>query len=202
LNYTRKSAYSTRTGPIYKLRSICMLRNTDMKYGSMSKFFHWLVFLLVLTLILVGFFWEDTGTIKGTVINTHKLIGLLTLTIVILRLLWTLNNPKPQIPNAKRLEKVVEHTVHGLIYLALFGMPLSGWLMVTAAGRPPHLFGQALPMPGIAQDKALAGLAADVHLVLAWTLIVLVSLHVLAALKHHFIDKDIVLKRMWPGKHT
>lgn len=176
-----------------------MLRNTDLKYGSISKFFHWLVFLLVLTLILVGFFWEDTGEIKGAVINIHKLVGVLTLFIVLLRIWWTLSNRKPQIPNAKRIEKIIEHSVHGLIYLSLLGMPLSGWVMTTAAGRPPHLFEHTLPMPGIPADFAIAGIAHQVHLILAWVLITLVSLHILAALKHHFIDKDNVLKRMLPG---
>lgn len=179
-----------------------MIRNTEQQYGSIAKFFHWLVFLLVLTLILVGFFWENTGTIKGTVINTHKLVGLVTLLIVIMRVLWMLSNPKPTIPNAKRWEKIVEHSAHGLIYLALFGMPLSGWLLATAAGKPPHLKGQTFPMPGITANKALAGVAANIHLVLAWVLISLVSLHILAALKHHIIDKDNVLKRMLPERWT
>lgn len=179
-----------------------MLRNTDLKYGSVSKFFHWLVFLLVLTLILVGFFWENAGDIRFTLINVHKLVGLLTMLIVVLRAIWMLSNRKPQIPNAKRWEKIVEHCVHGMIYLALIGMPISGWIMVTAAGRPPKLLGQMFAMPGIPQSGELAGVAADVHLVLAWVLITLVSLHILAALKHHFVDKDIVLKRMLPGDWT
>lgn len=176
-----------------------MIRNTDMKYGSVSKFFHWLVFLLVTTLILVGFFWQNTGAMKPTVINVHKLVGILTFCIVLLRMWWTLSNAKPQVPNAKRWEKILEHTAHGLIYVCLLAMPLSGWVMVTAAGRPPHLFGLTIPMPGIAKNMATAMTAGGVHLIVAWTLIVLVGLHILAALKHHFINKDIVLKRMLPG---
>ncbi len=176
-----------------------MIRNTELRYGSLAKFFHWLVFLLVAVLVLVGFLWEETGAIKYTVINTHKLAGLLTLMVIILRILWTLGNPKPQLPNAKRWEKIVEHTVHGLIYVSLLGMPLSGWTMATAAGRPPHLWGHIFSMPGVATDMALANKANEVHGVLAWILIGLVSIHILAALKHHFIDRDNILKRMLPG---
>jgi cytochrome b561 len=179
-----------------------MLRNTDLKFGSVSKFFHWLVFLLVVTLILVGFFWGYTGTIKVSVINVHKLVGLLTLIIVLLRIWWTLSNRKPQIPNAKLWEKIAVHSTHGLIYLALIGMPISGWLMSTAAGYPPHILAYTFGMPGVTKNMALAGTAADVHLVLAWILITLVSLHILAAFKHHFINKDNVLKRMLPGNWT
>lgn len=176
-----------------------MLRNTESKYGSLAKFLHWLIFLLIAGLVLVGFFWENTGIIKGKIINIHKLIGLLTFAIIVFRIYWAAINLKPQLPNAQRWEKIVEHAVHGCIYLLLIAMPLSGWIMATAAGRPPHIAGLALPMPGIPANQVLAGLANQAHELLAWTLIILVSLHVLAALKHHFINKDDVLKRMLPG---
>ncbi len=176
------------------------IRNTSTQYGSVSKFFHWLIFILVFVLILVGFFWESAGAMKGTVINVHKLTGLTVLALVILRVLWTLSNPKPKIPNARPWEKIIEHVIHGFIYIALMGMPISGWIMVTSAGRPPHLLGYTLPMPGVAVDKEWAYLAGYVHFILACVLMGLVGLHILAALKHHFINHDNILKRMLPGK--
>jgi len=177
-----------------------MLRNTSLSYGSVAKFLHWLVFILILTLILVGFFWQDTGDSKYTVINIHKLIGLFTMLIVLVRIAWAINNTKPGYPMMARWEKIVLHATHGLIYLLLLAMPISGWVMATAAGYSPRLLGLAFPMPGIPQDMALAGLANKAHFYFAWALIALVSLHILAALKHHFINRDNVLKRMMPGQ--
>lgn len=174
------------------------LSNTQSQYGSLSKFFHWLIFIFVLIQIPLGYFWEDAGAYKYNAITWHKLLGLVILFIIALRLAWALINPKPDLSRLPAWERRIAYLTHGLLYLALIGMPLSGWLGSTAGGKPPVFNGFAIPMPGIHANKSLAGLSFEIHEVLAVVLLVLIGLHILAALKHHFIDKDSILIRMLP----
>jgi cytochrome b561 len=175
------------------------IKNTADAYGSIAKFFHWLVFLLVLGLVIVGFSADSfSDVIKRPLINIHKIIGLTVLLLTCLRLLWALINPKPALPtDIPRWQYFAAYLVHGLLYAVLFVMALSGWIMSTAAGHPPNFFGYPLPFPGIVESKTISSFAWNIHSTAAWILIALVALHVLAALKHHFINKDNVLRRMW-----
>ncbi len=175
-------------------------RNTTQQFGSVTKFFHWLIFFLVIIQILLGFFWQFTGEFKTTVINWHKCLGLIILFLVTLRLLWMLSNPKPVLGAAKPGERMVEHLVHGLLYICLFGLPLSGWTLTTALGKPPRIFGYQLSMPGVPLNKTLAETSLNIHLFFVGIFSGLLVIHILAALKHHFVNKDNVLKRMLPNK--
>lgn len=173
-------------------------RNTSEQYGSVSKFFHWVIFFLVVCMFFIGYFMDDlSGEIKGTVVNIHKVTGILILLLMLLRLIWSLTNIKPLVPNAKPWEKMLERSGHFLLYFVLFAMPVSGWLMTIASGKPPRLFNIALTFP-FDKNKPLAELCESIHSSLAIIIIVLVSLHVLAAVYHHIIKKDNVLRRMLP----
>ncbi len=176
------------------------LRNTSSQYSGISKFLHWLIFILVLVQILLGFFWDDTGSFNFTAISWHKSLGLTILCLVVLRLAWVLTNPKPTLLNTPAWQRLAAKTIHGLLYLSLIGMPLSGWIGLTAGGKPPQPFGIPLPFPGIQANKVLANISFEVHKFLGFILVGLIALHILAALKHHFIDKDDVLIRMLPKK--
>lgn len=176
-------------------------RNTYQSYGSVSKFFHWTIFLLVFGMIIYGYTLEDfPKTWQGAAYNIHKLFGLLILFLMLLRLIWALRNPKPRMPSSTPLwEIALERLMHFSLYLVLILMPISGWTLASAAGKPPMLFGISLGLP-IAKNAWLKHLADNIHVTLAIVIIVMVALHVLAALKHHFINKDNVLKRMMPGR--
>jgi len=179
------------------------LRNSSAQYGSVAKFFHWLVFFFVLGLLIVGSlmgYLGDDSAIKGQVYNIHKLFGLTVLSLMVLRLGWTLMNPKPGLENVSAWERVAERWVHGSLYLFLLAMPVSGWVMSTAEGYNPHLFALSMPAPGIVKDEAVGDFFGGVHYYLAWTILIVLSIHLLAALKHHYIDKDNVLRRMMPEK--
>ena len=93
-------------------------------------------------------------------------------------------------------EKRLARVVHTFLYLVVIAMPISGLVMSSAAGKAPQLFGWVISLP-IAENKPLAKFLAKVHLVLAWSLLTLLFLHVSGALKHHFIDKNNILRRMW-----
>jgi cytochrome b561 len=180
-----------------------MLKNTQTAYGSVTKFFHWSVFLLVATMLIVGFFMEDfPADIQPMTYMLHKSTGLLILILMICRLFWHWMNKVPVFPDAMPTwQKFVARAVHWLLYVILLAMPLDGWIMATASGRAPVFYGLiSLPFPGIEESKALAHKLADLHEFFAYALLFLIALHVLAALKHHFIDKDDILKRMMPSK--
>lgn len=174
-------------------------RNTDAAYGSVAKFFHWLLFLLIITMLVYGYLLSYIPKeYAGLAYNTHKLIGLLILTLMVLRALWAFTNPRPPLPqNTLPWQKIAERVVHYGLYAVIFIIPLSGWLGSTAAGKAPHLGDLTFNFP-IKFDKATVAPAFDIHEKLAIVLIALISVHVLAALYHHFIRKDDVLLRMLP----
>ena len=136
------------------------------------------------------------------VITMHKLSGMMILALMTVRLLWALQNVKPELPEAMPTwERIAERAVHGILYLALFLMPISGWIMSTAAGRPPGYYNVFnIPLPGIPQSEAIGGFFNTMHKTLAWVLVIFVTIHILAALKHHIINKDNTLRRMLPCK--
>lgn len=126
----------------------------------------------------------------------HKSVGVLLVLLMFARFIWNLSNPKPVVLNASKVLKVVAHTVHIFLYLLVFLLGVSGYLISTAESQPISVFTwfdvPALITP-FANQADIAGL---VHKWLAYTLIALVMLHTAAALKHHFWDKDLTLKRM------
>jgi len=141
-------------------------------------------------------------TIQSNFYTFHKSLGLLILLVAVLFILWNLLNPKPQWPNTmSKWQRISAKVVHLALYTFILLMPLTGWLMSTAAGHPPNFFWLVqIPMPGIAVNKTLAQTVVSIHSVLAWILCSFVGIHLLAALKHHFIAKDNILTRMLPGR--
>lgn len=175
-------------------------RNTSNSFGSVAKFFHWVISPLVILMLAFGFFMEDVPEdYKGLVYNTHKLVGLTILFLMVLRLLWALTNPKPVQPRTTApLLRLSAQLVHYALYLFVIVMAAAGWVGAVAGGRPPHLGDFMFSLP-IEQDKGLAETAFTIHGYVAWVLIALVTVHVLAALYHHLVKKDEVLSRMLPG---
>lgn len=174
------------------------LTNTDDEYGAVAKAFHWLTALIIFTLIPVGLYMGTMayGPDKLQVVLLHKSFGFLALFLVIGRIIWRIITPPPE---ALSTHASWEHTLataaHGFLYLALIGMPLSGWVMSSAGEYPVPFFG--LQMPDIVgKNEALGHLAHEVHEYLAFGLIFAVGLHVAGAFKHVLIDKDATLMRM------
>lgn len=175
--------------------------NTRFSYGSVSKFLHWLIAFLVLVMLFVGYFMFDIKdkALFGKVINIHKLTGLSILVLMIIRAGWALMNPKPELPiNTPAWQHLAERGLHFLFYAVLIAMPVAGWVMSVAAGHNPKLLSREISLP-IAQNKAVAGLFESVHNTLAIVIIVMISIHVLAAMYHYIFKKDNVLQRMLPG---
>jgi len=174
-------------------------KNSEITYGSVAKFLHALIFILVIAMLTVGFLMGgiQDKPLKGQIINLHKLIGISILILMILRAIWAFTNSKPALPaGTPSWQKFAERVVHFLIYAVLIAMPIAGWVMSVAAGYLPHLFGFNLSLPAVPKSEALSDRAFDIHSYLAYALIALISIHALAALYHYFIKKDNVLQRM------
>ncbi|HDP89272.1 MAG TPA: cytochrome b [Thioalkalivibrio sp.] len=173
-------------------------RNTPDGYGLVAIFLHWLVALAVIGLFVLGLWMVDLGYYDNwyrTAPFIHKSVGILLFMVVALRLLWRLTNPKPS-PIGKPAERRLAQLVHLVLYGLLFAIMIAGYLISTADGRPIEVFGWfevPATITGITNQEDIAGV---VHLWLAWGLIGLVVLHALAALKHHFLNKDRTLRRM------
>ncbi len=119
--------------------------------------------------------------------------------LAVARLLWRISHRPPTLPGQmSRRAQWLAHAGHHLLYLLMFVIPLSGWLMSSAKGFQTVLFG-ILPLPDLlAKNKEIGDLLQTMHWALNMLLTVIVIGHVLAALKHHFMDRDDVLVRMWP----
>ena len=177
------------------------LRNTTDTYGTIAKFLHWAIALLVVLMLIGGvlFNYMPKGDFRSFLVQMHKSTGVTILILMVLRLLWRWINPYPTLPSAMNLpEKMSARAVHLLFYILLIAMPLTGMIMTMAAGYPVPFWGiTTLHWSFIPAQKSLSHLMFNWHSYLAWTIGILIALHTIAALKHHFIDKDNVLKRMW-----
>lgn len=175
------------------------LKNTATSYGSIAKFFHWTIFILLFFMIIYGYFLDSfPKDYKKMASNIHKLIGLVILLLMILRAGWALMNTKPQL-DMRIWEHYAERTLHLLLYVVIILMPIAGWIGASAANKPPHIGDYAFRLP-IEENKPLVKIAFNIHGWLAIIIITFVSLHILAALYHHFIRKDGVLRRMMPNR--
>lgn len=179
----------------------CQLKNTRDNYGSVAKFLHWLIFILVFVMIVGGFFLDDIpDEYKGVIYNLHKLTGLTILFLMMLRVFWALCNQKPAMPaSSPRWQNFAARTTHVVLYVLVIAMPLAGWIGSSAAGKGPHIGDMVLQLP-VPEDKSLKSLMFEMHELIAYLIIAFVSIHVLAALYHHFVLKDDVLRRMWPKR--
>ena len=176
-------------------------RNTSVRYGLVSVVLHWLVALVVFGLFALGFWMVGLSYYdpwRQSAPDLHKSIGILLFAVMLLRVLWRLCSTAPEaLASHGRLTRLASKLGHGVLYLGLFGVMISGYLISTADGRGIEVFGLfSVPatLTGIAQQEDIAG---AIHEYLAWGLVIFAGLHGLAALKHHFIDRDSTLLRMF-----
>ncbi|SLN29994.1 hypothetical protein ROJ8625_01342 [Roseivivax jejudonensis] len=182
--------------------------NDTDRYGAVAKFFHWSIALGIFANLALGFIaaFVPTDTsgqvaLKTSLFSTHKTLGIVIFALALARILWALSQPKPApLHPERRAETLAAATVHWLLYGSLVLVPLSGWIGHAASeGFAPIWWplGQGLPL--VPKSTALAETAWAVHFVFMWVLVASVALHVAGALKHHVVDRDATLRRMWPG---
>lgn len=177
-----------------------------MQWHTVAKAFHWLMALLIFAAIILGslaVWWDssDTAT-KGTLYSLHKSTGLTVLALGVLRLGWRLLSKRPPpLPTHSRWERVTSEGVHVVLYALLLLLPLSGWLLHSAATvKFPLTWFGLFPVPEIAPNSEdLQTIASWAHWLLFLVLAGLLALHIAGALKHHVLDRDITLQRMLPS---
>lgn len=171
---------------------------------------HWLVAVLIITNVALALTvdWFPGGMVRP-IIDLHKSIGITVLGLALLRILWRLSHRPPPLPaHHPKRERLAAHTVHILLYGLILALPISGWVhdsaFKLAAAHPLRLF-WLVPFPRIGPIAVLDPVTKEhvhsvwyaIHTWLAYSLYVLVALHVLGALKHQFVDRDGELRRMF-----
>jgi len=176
-------------------------RNTKTQFGWISIGFHWIMALLIVVMLTVGIYMTRIpfSLSKLKLYGIHKEIGMLILFLVVLRLSWRLANITPTLENLPSWEEWSAKAMHYLLYCFMFLMPITGWLVTSSAGLPVSFFGLFTIPIIISPNPDVQTVVTDIHQWLAYSLIAMIGLHSAAALKHHFIDKDSILRRMlWP----
>lgn len=170
------------------------------RYGAVSQILHWLTALGIFVMLALGWGHDAVpGPWKPTLINAHKSLGLCLLALIIFRLIWRFFTKNPRLPpELPRLMALTARIVHAALYVFSGLMPLSGWVMVSAMGRAPSVFGWFSLPPLMEKNHDLVPLLKDIHEWTAWALVGLIVLHTAAALYHALVLKDGILQRMLP----
>jgi cytochrome b561 len=175
------------------------------RYSTVAIALHWLIALALFGNLVVGFWMADLAIspLKLKVYSWHKWSGVTIFVLVLLRVLWRLTHRPPALPGSMpRWQVTASHVSHALLYLLTLSVPLTGWLYSSARGFQTVWFG-VLPIPDLlGKDVHLADLLHDAHENLNLLMAALVIAHVAAALKHHFVDRDDVLRSMMPRRRA
>ena len=175
-------------------------RNTNRSWGSLTKALHWVIVILIINQWVIGERAEDLkGLAKLQALSLHKSFGMTILMLAIIRLLWRWMNQVPDLTaETKPWERVLAKISHVLLYALIFAMPLTGWMMSSARNFSVSWF-KLFQFPDlVAPAEQTFHQMQDLHHLLFKVLVAVALLHAAGALKHHFIDRNDVLKRMLP----
>lgn len=183
------------------------MKNTSGYYTRTAQILHWLMAIIFITAWLIGFYsgnflsYDTDGSFKGTVITLHKNIATTIIFLVIIRIFWRYTHPSPELPKSMSpFMKKMAHFGHLALYLILLALPITGCLFSWSAGHPaPVLYLFDIPQL-VQEDSDLLAIVKPLHIYISWIASLLLTGHILAALKHHFIDKDNVLNSMTKQK--
>ena len=172
-----------------------------LEYGTTAKVFHWVIVALLSVQYPLGWLMPDIhrGMQPGAGMTFHISIGLVILTLIVLRFVWRLMHPVAPDSSLPPWQRVTSEAAHWLLYLLVLATTITGWLFASFRGWSVSFF-YLVRMPMLASNNAAAGKAIDgLHQVMEWTLLVVIGIHVVAALTHLFIYRDRVMQRMLPG---
>lgn len=179
------------------------MSNSSQYYTRTAQYLHCIMAIIFITAWIIGFYsgnflsYETDGSFKGDVITLHKNIATTIIFLVMIRLFWRYTHPAPQLPDSMSpLMKKLAHAGHLALYFILLALPITGCLFSWSAGHPaPVLYLFNIPQL-IGENPEVMAIVKPMHIYLSWFAGLLVVGHILAALKHHFIDKDHVLISM------
>lgn len=179
----------------------------SQNYTRTAQFLHWIMAIIFIIAWGIGFYsgnflsYDINGSFKGDVITLHKNIATTLIFLVMIRIFWRYTHPAPKLPDtmSKSMKKMV-HLGHLMLYLMLLALPITGCLFSWSAGHPaPVLYLFNIPQL-IDKNPEILAVVKPLHIYLSWFAGLLIVGHILAALKHHFIDKDHVLRSMLDSK--
>ena len=171
------------------------------RYTSTAIALHWLAALLIFATFTLGVYMHELGfsPFKLKLVSYHKWIGVTIFLLTVARLAWRATHTPPPLPETiPPWQQRAAHGLHFMLYMLLLVIPISGWLMSSAKGVPVVYLGLVQLPDLLSKDKALGDLLEEVHQALVFGMLLLVGLHIAAALKHHFIERDATLHRMLP----
>lgn len=177
------------------------INDTTAGYGLPTRVFHWLMAVAIVGMYALGLWMVDLNYYSPyyqSAPNLHRSVGMLLLIALVLRFGWRLANRSPSDDELSPIERIAAKIVHWGFYPLLFALMVSGYLMSTADGRPIEVF-NCFSVPALIHDKGMEKTAGEIHEFLANLTMLIVLLHSLAALKHHFFDRARTLVRMWSG---
>lgn len=178
-----------------------MKKTAPSNYDALQIGLHWLVAILIACAFAFAWIFDDMplSPDKFKMINWHKWTGITVLSLFIIRFGYKLIRGIPDVDaSIPPMQRKIAVSVHHLLYLLMFLLPLVGWLMSSAKGFPVVFWG-VLPLPDlVSKNEALADILKEAHELLAYGLLAIIGLHIAGALKHHIIDKDSTLARMLP----
>ena len=176
------------------------LRNTRTEFGLISKILHWLIATIMISLIVIG--WYTSGLDEETVLywrmlDLHITLGLAMFMLFLIKVTWKIYSPNPDyIPGLASWERITARSVHWFFIIAIGLIPLIGFLYAASDGEPINIY-DFFEIPDIGSfTKSVRHTLHDVHMYLAYTGAALIVVHITAALKHHFIDRNDTLRRM------
>ncbi|MDP9083314.1 MAG: cytochrome b [Pseudomonadota bacterium] len=175
--------------------------SSPSRYSAVAQALHWVIAALIVTQYVLASLANELpiGLHKLALLARHKSVGMTILMLAVLRVLWRLKNPPPALPaGMSPLERLLARATHFAFYFLLFTMPLTGWLMSSAKNYSVSWFGLFTWPNLIAKNEPAFDVLRGTHEILSGALFVIAVLHILAALKHHFWNKDDVLLRMLP----
>lgn len=172
-----------------------------LHYGPTAKGFHWVIVLLIAIQLPLGWLMPDIrqGMAPGSAMSLHVSIGITILVLIVLRFFWRLTHPVAPESSLPVWQRLSSGLVHWLLYAAVLATTASGWMFESARGWTINLYG-VLPLPRLVEGGSPAGSAiGELHATLVWVLVVLMSVHILAAFVHLFLYRDRVMQRMLLG---
>ncbi|KTD41029.1 cytochrome b [Legionella parisiensis] len=176
-----------------------MIRNTLKCFGSVTKLLHWLIFILIIAQFYFVWSINHDSPLASRYIMLHKSVGFTILLLGILFFIWHIINIKPFPPVTQpRWQYITSKAVHHTLFILIMLMPIVGYLLICADGKSIDFFGWFIIPCLISKNDYLGGIMFSTHQTIAYLILILVGIHFLAALYHHFICKDNVLKRMLP----
>ncbi len=179
-----------------------LFRNTRTRWGALSQLLHWLIAALIVVQVALGLIGAalPLGMPKLATLARHKSLGITILGLALIRLAWRALNPTPALPgNLEPYERRLARTTHASLYALLIALPLTGWIMSSARGFPVSWFNVVQLPDLVARSTPLYHAMVRVHVLLAIALGLILTLHIAAVIKHHFVLKDDTLRRMLPG---